>query len=152
MWVKRKAVLCSNCGFLGWQNIAPDGSYISSQVMECGPQSRFFFQTSEGHSGGAVEDPETHDYSELRCGALQWRLCPDKKWETDFALSPETIKQSRQCPYYIKYQPGFSPEEHKELKRDNATRSALVKAALIGAAVGAFAAIVAQLLYIRFGP
>lgn len=144
---KRRTVLCTNCGFLGWQHIAPDGSYLSDRVHECGPKARRDFQTRI-FNGQAAEDLETHVYSELRCSKLQWYLSTATTPQTELLLPPETISQPRQCPYFVKYQPGYSPEEHKELKRDVATRRTLLIAGLGGAAIGAAAAIIAQFLYV----
>jgi len=146
--IKRRMVVCTNCGFLGWQHIASDGySYLSDRVHECGPKGRTDFQTRI-FNGEAAEDPETHVSSELRCLALQWYLSTATTPQTELHLPPETIRQPRQCLYFIKYQPGYSPQEHKELKRDADTRRAIVKATLIGAAIGAASAIIAQFLYI----
>jgi len=58
------------------------------------------------------------------------------------------IRRSRQCPYYIGYQPAFGPEEHKELKREADANRNIRNAALLGAVIGASVAIIVQLLYI----
>lgn len=62
----------------------------------------------------------------------------------------DALTQPRKCPYYVDYVPGFDPEEHKERKRDVDTRRTIFKATITGAAIGAAAAIVAQLLYLPF--
>ena len=146
--IKRRMVVCTNCGFLGWQHIASDGySYLSDRVHECGPKARTDFQTRI-FNGETAADLETHVSSELRCSKLQWYLSTATTPQTELLLPPETIRQPRQCPYFVKYQPGYSPEEHKELKRDDTTRRTLVKASLIGALIGAASAIIAQFLYV----
>jgi hypothetical protein len=47
----------------------------------------------------------------------------------------------------MRYEPGFGPEEHKEIQIRAEDRKALVKATLLGAMIGAVAAVVAQLVY-----
>ena len=143
---KRRTVLCTNCGLLGWQHVAPDGIYLSDRVHECGPKARTDFQNGT-FNGQAAEHPETHAYSELRCSKLQWYLSTTTA-RVQILLSPETIRQPRQCPYFVKYQPGYSPEEHKELKRDAATRRTLLIAGLGGRRIIETAAIIAQFLYV----
>lgn len=144
MWLKRKKVLCSQCGFLGWQNIAPDGSYLSSEVMTCVPEARDKFQAGE-FNGKAKADPDGN-YSLLRCHALQWRLDPSITKQTGFFSPPETIRQPRQCRQYVKYDPAYSPQDHKDLRREAETRRTIIKASLLAALIGATAAIVAQIL------
>ncbi len=58
------------------------------------------------------------------------------------------LTQPRKCSYYTGYEPGCSPEEHKELRRQAQTDRKLVIATLMGGGLGAVGAIVAQLLYV----
>jgi hypothetical protein len=63
----------------------------------------------------------------------------------------EELRKPRDCSYYIKYEPAYTPEEHKELQREQKTNRLLRNATLLGAAVGgvmgAVGAIAAQLIY-----
>lgn len=61
-------------------------------------------------------------------------------------VNVDSIRQPRKCVYYIDYEPGFGPEEHKELKREAETRRTLLISSLysglVGAIIGAAAAII----------
>lgn len=70
------------------------------------------------------------------CALRQWHTTPPKE----------------ACRYYIKYRPGYDPQEHKKIQWDIENRSAMRKATLMGAAIGAGAAIVSQILYMSYGP
>jgi hypothetical protein len=146
VWFKRKNdVLCSKCGFLGWQTQDIDGSITSDLLSECYWRVRRDFQSGT-FSGITEENFETHDSNIFSCRASQWSLVPrivnlEKGW-----LSADLIRQPRKCLYYIDYHAGFSPDEHKELKRDKLTRQAMFKASLVGALIGSIAAILAALI------
>lgn len=66
-----------------------------------------------------------------------------KEGNDNFFLLQDEIIQSRQCRYYIKYHPGYTPAEHKELISEARTRLTIIIATLLGASVGAAAAIIA---------
>ena len=147
MWFREKQVLCTKCGFLGWVFYPPDDGKPVRR-SECSSYWRTRIQTSKDF--GSMEDPETHESVNIVCIRGQWTFAQHMKSTELGYIDADTLIQPRKCAYYIGYQPGFSPEEHKELKRDAETRTALVKATLLGAAIGATAAIIAQLLYIIF--
>jgi len=148
MIFKRKRVLCSNCGFLCWyiQHASGEGSY---RFQEVGQRTRNDFQAST--FGGAEEDPETEEYYHFYCLRRQWIWALGSKLRPDYA-NADDVRKLRQCVYYMDYQPAFGPEEHKELKREAETRRIIFKAAVIGAIIGASAAIIVQLLYLLFAP
>jgi hypothetical protein len=145
MWFKRKSdVLCSKCGFLGWRTEYPDGSGSNGPSLECYWRARQEFQDSK--FTGVDKDLETGNLDILSCRALQWSLIPgttnpDRGW-----LSADLIRKPRECLYYIDYQAGFSPDEHKELKRDNFITQATFRASLVGALIGSIAAIIAAII------
>ena len=144
MLFKRKWVLCSNCGFLCWdiQHVSGEGPHRLEEVSQ---SARNVFQSSS--FGGTVEDPETKEYFEFHCLRRQWVFAPHNKLRPDY-LNADDIRKVRLCVYNIRYEPAFGPEEHKELKREAETRSAIFRATLLGAIIGACAAIAAQLLYV----
>lgn len=101
---------------------------------------------------GRVEEA-THGYEEVdeyhvACIRRQWLFSPVVRG--DRYIETEAIMQPRPCPYFIKYEPGYSPEEHKELKREARTRRVMLIASLVGAAIGAGAAVIAQVLWAVF--
>lgn len=148
MCFKKEQVTCSNCGFLGWRIIAPDGSYKSGELKECGQYAREGVQS--GEFNGEDDAIETGDIWRMACLAQQWILAPNLVKLTTRGLryvDISNVRQKQECRYYIKYEPGFRPEEHKQLKREAETRRIIIKATLLGAAIGASAAIAAQLLY-----
>ena len=144
MWFKRKSELCSKCGFLGWRTQYLDGSFTNDPLRECYWRARQDFQS--GVFNGIEEDPETHDSDILSCRCSQWQLfvikpIPERGW-----LTADLIRQPRKCVYYVDYHAGFTPDEHKELKRDKLTRQTVFKGTIIGAIIGAAAAIIGNLI------
>lgn len=149
MRFKRREVLCSNCGFLGWLTEAPDGSLKTDKLSECRPYARE--SVKSGEFDGEEKDPETGGIYKMSCLRQQWVLAPGLISYSKRGLkyvNINAVQQPRQCPYYIDYQPGSGPEEHKELKREAETTRAIRRANLTGVAIGASAAIIAQLLYV----
>jgi hypothetical protein len=141
MSLTARPVLCSNCGFLGWL-------VDNTRSVECSQDERKRLQS--GESSGHETQIATGEYYRIHCHRTQWILspkavAPDRNW-----VNVDTVRQVRKCPYYMKYQPGFGPQEHKELKRETETRQIIVITGLSSAAIGAAAAIIAQLLYILF--
>ena len=145
MIFKRKNVLCSNCGFLGWITDWPEGLPTHDWQKHCYPYARRIFQI--GEFTGEEEDYESGGTNSLHCYRMQWILTLGPENKDRNLLPPDMIRQSRQCRYYIKYTPGDSPEEHKEHIRDAKMRRTVMKATLLGASVGASAAIIAGLLF-----
>jgi hypothetical protein len=144
----RSHVFCSECGFLGWRTELPDGSWKPDKLSECGLHARQSLQA--GEFNGEDNDYETGESYKLHCLRLQWTLLPHARSQKMRWVDANAIRQPRRCAYFIKYEPGFGPDEHKELKRDDETRRAIRNATLLGAAIGASAAIIAQLLYVLF--
>jgi len=140
-------VRCMNCGFLSWRFYPPDEGK-PSRIAECTPYWRDRIQ-NERNLGPPV-DPETGEESALCCIRRQWMLFPHMRSSDLGYIGFDELLEPRKCPYYIRYQPAFGPEEHKELKREDETRRSMFKAAIIGAIIGASAAIVVQLLYLLF--
>jgi hypothetical protein len=125
------------------QHVSGEGPY---RLEEVGKHARNNFQAATYN--GVEENPETQEDYRFHCLRGQWVLTSGSKLRSDYE-NADDVRKPRRCAYYTGFQPGFGPEEHKELKRDQETRQAIVKASLIGAAIGASAAIIAQLLYIR---
>ncbi len=143
MWSRKKQILCTGCGFLVWGFYDPfEGT--RTRVIECPPYWRARIQHEKDL--GELEDPHTGERIDLICTRRQWLWSPPVDTKLGH-MDVDTLVQRRRCGYYVGYEPGFGPEEHKELKRDADTRTAVVRATLIGAGIGAAAAIVAQVLY-----
>ena len=147
MRFKKKQVLCSNCGFLCWyiQHVSGEGPYRWAELSQ---YYREEFQT--GNFGGEEDNQETDENYHICCLRRQWVWAPHIKGRRDY-VNADDVRKPRQCVYYIGYQPAFGPEEHKELKREEETRRIIRNATLKGAAIGASAAIIAQLLYVLLG-
>ena len=150
MLFKRKQVFCSNCGFLCWlvQHESGEGP---SRFREIGRRYRQEFQAANPGYRDVDTDPESGEAYIVYCLRRQWFLAQHREGRPEY-INADDIRESRQCPYYIGYQPAFGPEEHKELKREVETNRNIRNAALLGAVVGALAAIIVQLLYILLAP
>jgi len=145
MFVK-KLVLCSKCGFLCWyiQHESGEGPF---RWRELNKHYREQFQA--GNFGGEEDDLEYNEHLNISCLRRQWVWAPHNRLRSDY-VDADGVRERRQCAYYIGYQPAFGPEEHKELKREEETRRSMFKAAIVGAIIGASAAIAVQLLYLLF--
>lgn len=144
----KNQVFCSNCGFLGWLTVFEDGSTRADKSVECRPKAREDFQT--GKFSGEQQYSDREELDKIYCYRMQWLFVPravdlNRNW-----VDANVIRRPRQCPYYMKYEPGFGPEEHKELKREAETRRTIIISSLfsglIGAMIGAGVAIIAQLV------
>ena len=145
MSIGRKQVLCTDCGFFCWEFYRPeDGS--RTKLVELPTYWRNRIQTTKDL--GSLEDHETGEGTNPLCLRRQWFFAPHIRGSRLDHVGVDELAKLRKCTFYIKYQPSFSPEEHKELLRDVETRRTVFAAALLGAAIGASAAILAQILYI----
>lgn len=145
MLFKRRQVICTNCGFLSWCFSLPDGEG-PTRVIECPPYWRKRIQDSKDL--GSLVSPTTGEDITIHCIRRQWFFNPSIKSTDDNYIDVNCLTVYHKCLYYIKYDPGFGPEEHKELKSQDDTRKTVFKAALIGAIIGASAAIFTQILYL----
>lgn len=128
-------VLCSKCGFLGWLTVFEDGSAKVEKLAECRPKAREDFQT--GKFNGEEQYSDVEKLVRIHCYRMQWVFAPHAAELTRKLEDANTVRQPRRCPYYIKYEPGFGPEEHKELKRESDTRRIIVISSIISAIIGA---------------
>ena len=149
MLFKRKQVLCTNCGFFCWHFSVGNGEG-PTRITENPPYWRKRIQTTKDI--GLSVEPETGEDVRVSCIRNQWVFAPHIKSSRDNYVNMDALTQTRKCPYYIRYEPGFGPEEHKELKREAETTKTIRKTMIIGAIIGASVAIIVQLLYVLFAP
>jgi len=151
--VRTRRTRCTQCGFLGWDVTGPDETTpIGWWELHDYWRNRLSGEPEKGYS----VEPDTEYSFTVGCRRGQWRFSTFVKG-TDSRMrlvNAETLAldKPRQCPYYMRYEPGFGPDEHKELKRDQDTQKVVWRAALLGALIGASVAIAAQILYIAYGP
>jgi len=144
-----KKVLCSECGFLCWhvQHESGEGSVRIGTVWSSYRKS---FQAGEERGRYEVYDPDNEETGDLGCLRGLWHWAYSSKVNSE-SVNTEELRKSRDCSYYIKYEPAYTPEEHKELQREQYTnrmlRNAILLAAAVGGAIGAAGAIAAQLIY-----
>lgn len=138
-----KKVLCSECGFLCWY-VSDESGERTTEVGTVLKFARKEFQNGESKGRGEIWD--SGEYCDLGCvrGLWHWTYSKNANLES---VNAEELRKLRGCSYYLRFEPGFSPEEHKELKRESDARKATRDATLLGAGIGAAAAIVAQLIY-----
>lgn len=145
MLFQRNQVLCTNCGFFCWliQHESGEGPF---RFEEAGARFRREFQVANPRYKGVGEANEYSEVYRIYCLRRQW-FFGQLEGRPEY-VNADDIRKSRQCAYYITYQPAFGPEEHKELKREGETNRTVRNAVILGAIIGASSAIVAQLLYI----
>lgn len=56
------------------------------------------------------------------------------------------LNTNRKCPYFFRYNAGYSPAEHRELQREAKTHWLLIRGMIWAAVIGAVAAIAGQLI------
>lgn len=149
MLFKRKQVLCTKCGFFCWR-IQHESGEGPSRFGEISSRYRQEFQAANPAYKDVDVDPDGEEY-QIYCIRRRWFLAPHREDRPEY-VDAYDIRKTRQCPYYIGYQPAFGPEEHKELKREAENNRNIRNATLLGAVIGATAAIIVQLLYIIIVP
>lgn len=139
---------CTDCGFLasasGFEHI-----FSFTELKEMGIDSLeavgLIGNTECPKEGRKRVVDYTHAAPEsLDCVRRAWSRLDHKGKEKNDIL--DILNCRRKCPYFFPYNPGYSPIEHKELKREAQTRKALLIGMLLSATIGATAAIIAQLL------
>lgn len=103
------------------------------RIAECTQRGR------EHIANGTHADPAT-----LTCTRHVWSSSDFKDEDKKEILA--TLNTQRKCPYFFKYNPSYSPVEHRELQREAKTQKLLIIGMLLAALIGAVAAIVAQLI------
>lgn len=139
---------CTNCGFFAWQ-ISQDDVEGRIKTEECNLIWRKRIQND--NDLGPLHDYETQEDIIPICYKGQWVFSKDMKTGSvkyREYVNVDNIVQTRKCIYYTVYEPGCSPDEHKELRRQAQTDRKIVVATLLGGALGAIGAIAAQLLYV----
>jgi len=138
----RKKVQCVNCGFL---SMLPPEDLRSK--MATSPKDHFYREYLEiGRQAIAKETPPLPQG--LLCRRFLWNMeVPKGQTETQIF---EILNRERECLFFIAYQPGYTPNEHRELQREKANQRTILRASILGAAIGASAAILAQLVWALF--
>jgi len=143
-----KKVTCTNCGFFCW-DVSDIRDELSNTLRY--DELHYFWRNEESlaKSRGTFDDDSLNESNRIKCLRNQWIFSVEAKDDGKHHwANTNSIASERRCVYYDKYQPGFSPEEHKELQREANTTRTIRNATLWGAVIGAIAAIVAQLLYV----
>ncbi len=137
----KKTVRCIDCGFL---SLVPPKE-LWGHIRESGLD--FYGECTKPGREGVTQERHKNP---------QWFTCRRLQWNTDFPKELtasqifNTIKQERGCLYFYPYQPGYTPDEHRELQKDKANQRTLLRATILGATIGASAAILAQLIWALF--
>ena len=141
-----KKVCCVNCGFLHWAiSDARDefGATIRRTELIDYWRDRLL---GGGHFDGSSQENE--DIFTISCLRNQWIFSKSIRSSKDIRyIDTKALASTRKCLYFMRYEPGFGPEEHKDIQARAQDRKALFRATLIGAIIGAIAAIAAQLIY-----
>jgi hypothetical protein len=143
-----KKVTCINCGFLCW-DVSDIRDELSNTLRY--DEVLYFWRNEDSLAKikGILDDNSLNETNRIKCLRNQWIFSVETKDDRKHHwANANAIASERQCVYYAKYQPGFSPDEHKELQREANTTRTIRNATLWGAAIGAIAAIIAQLLYV----
>jgi hypothetical protein len=143
----RKSVKCCNCGFLSLleEQLLPDEEPQTLEDFK-------YLRELEIYGYHECGRPTREYIAKGTLGTLGQYICSRHVWH-NYELSSKKkeeaaifLNSSRKCPYFFKYSPGNSPLEHKELQREDKTQKLIIVSTLLGALIGAVAAIVAQLI------
>ena len=130
----RKKVLCSQCGFLCWTMVSEQGR----REIELPAEQRRAFQVARIE--GRQDYPDGKHAVILTCFRGQWHLLDAGPGGGGYLLDSHDLREPRHCPHFFRHHPGFSPEEHKDLQREQEVRRWKRRTALMavaGAALGA---------------
>ena len=142
-------VNCTYCGFFCW-----DVSDLTDPMVNTIRDDELLEVWRNKESlkkiNGSIEDIPEHNT--ISCLRNQWvfsNVISDTniegrkiRWE-----NIDSITTPRRRIYYFKYRPGSTPAEHKELEKEAENRKTTYRSAIMAAAIGAAAAILAQILY-----
>ena len=133
----KKKVRCVDCGFLCW--LPPE--HLRKYALKS--EADFYLECAPRYREAVIQKTYTN---------LQLLACRRFQWSIDFPEKlavPEIfnlIENERECLYFIPYQSGYTPDEHRELQRERVNQRNLIRATFLGIAAGASAAIVAQVI------
>ncbi len=92
---------------------------------------------------------EVEELFKISCLRNQWLFAKSIPASKDIRYADiRSLGSKRKCLYFTKYEPGDGPEEHKEIQVREKDRRTIFKATIIGAVIGALAAIFAQIIYV----
>jgi len=138
----RKKVQCVNCGFLS--RLPPEELRIRAATS---PKDHFYGEVTENGRQAAAKEITPLPQG-LLCRRFQWNMeVPTGQTESQIF---EILNRERECLFFIAYQPGYTPNEHRELQREKTNQRTILRASILGAAIGASAAILAQLIWALF--
>jgi len=142
-----KKDLCVNCGYLHWDvSDRRDDLGYTIRRTELGEYWRNRISNGEKFEGISQEVEELFKISCLR---NQWLFAKSIPASKDIQYADiKSLASKRKCLYFTKYEPGYGPEEHKEIQVREKDRRIIFKATIIGAVIGALAAIFAQIFYV----
>lgn len=134
----RKTVRCVDCGFL---SLLPPEEF---RHLPSNSGIDFYGECTRVGREAIIQENHT---------GPQLFTCRRNQWSTDFPVKLSLseifniIKRERNCLYFISYQPGYTPDEHRQLERESANRRTILLASVLGAGVGASAAILVQIIW-----
>jgi len=138
----RKQVNCCNCGFLALCESMPHLSLEDVKLFK--ELDLFGYHECTQRGRDAIADGTHAVLSLLTCTRNVWSYSDFRKKPADTVF--QLLNSERKCPYFFPYNPGYSPAEHRELRREAKTQALLIKGMILAALIGAVAAIAAQLI------
>ncbi len=140
-----KKVHCSDCGFLCWNVSDTRGEQDSFIKWESVSQSGRE-KLKNGTLNGNFSYDEINEEYYLSCLRRQWIFWSGTGNRLSNYIDINILKNPRKCKYFYRYEPGFGPEEHKQLIREeisnNRTKTAALQGALVGGAIGLIGTII----------
>ena len=119
-----------------------DGLERRLQLKQLGLQEPH--ECSQRQRANLIEDRIVHDFV-VFCSRHVWGEFDFEGSEIDEELDKQ-LAQNRKCRLFYRYEPGYSPIEHKELRRERDTLIVVAFTGLAGAVIGAAAAIITGLI------
>jgi len=146
--MRSRKVKCVDCGFLsvvlGFDLVPEYKSDVRMWYERAYGHDLFGPQECSKKIRSHISQFDLSESLRMMCSRHVWDYLKEDSNTRELC---ELINQERQCPYFFPYNPGYSPEQHLELKRGQEQRRFLLLTSLIGAAVGAGIALLANWAY-----
>jgi hypothetical protein len=146
-----RRVKCSDCGFLARHLPVPQGLTAKTPAERIERRLKLKqlgvlepHECSRRQRADVIEARLSEGFT-VFCSRHVWSELDSDDLETEDELE-DLLAEGRECRLFYRYEPGYSPIEHRELHREDKTRNLVIITTLLAAAVGAAAALIGGLI------